>query len=219
MIQRPPVLKALQAELVGIAFSWEAGTGYYVTIPEESDAAQQVVDELRPFFENNSIEKIGHNLKYDLKVLSNYALKVTGPLYDTLIAHYLINPDRRHSMDLLASSYLNYEPQSITELIGKKGKNQGSMREVPLAQQCEYAVEDADITLQLKHHFDQELAAAENGKLFQEVELPLVEVLATMEQEGINLNTVFLNEFEVKLAQDINRLEQKSFNKLEKNLI
>ena len=204
-------LKALQAELVGIAFSWEAGTGYYVTIPEESDAAQQVVDELRPFFENNSIEKIGHNLKYDLKVLSNYALKVAGPLYDTLIAHYLINPDRRHSMDLLASSYLNYEPQSITELIGKKGKNQGSMRDVPIAQQCEYAVEDADITLQLKHHFDQELAAAENGKLFQEVELPLVEVLATMEQEGINLNTVFLNEFEVELAQDINRLEQQVF--------
>ncbi|MGB1448898.1 MAG: DNA polymerase I [Flavobacteriaceae bacterium] len=204
-------LNALQAALVGIAFSWEAGTGYYVTIPEESEAAQRVVDELRPFFENTSIEKIGHNLKYDLKVLSNYALKVAGPLYDTLIAHYLINPDRRHSMDLLASSYLNYEPQSITELIGKKGKNQGSMRDVPIAQQCEYAVEDADITLQLKHHFDQELAAAENGKLFQEVELPLVEVLSAMEQEGINLNTAFLNEFETELAQDINRLEQQVF--------
>jgi len=128
-----------------------------------------------------------------------------------MIAHYLINPDRRHSMDILASSYLNYEPQSITELIGKKGKNQGSMRDVPLDLQTEYAVEDADITLQLKHYFDQELAAAENGKLFQEVELPLVEVLSAMEQEGINLNTAFLKNFEGELATDIDRLEKSVF--------
>ncbi|MEN8846031.1 MAG: DNA polymerase I [Candidatus Arcticimaribacter sp.] len=204
-------LNALQAELVGIAFSWEVGTGYYVHVPAEAAQAAQVIDQLRPFFENPSIEKIGHNLKYDLKVLSNYKLKVAGPLYDTLIAHYLINPDRRHSMDILASTYLQYEPQSITELIGKKGKNQGSMREVPLEKQTEYAVEDADITLQLKQFFDQELAAAENGKLFNEVELPLVEVLTAMEQEGINLNTAFLKEFESELASDITRLEKSIF--------
>ena len=204
-------LNALQAELVGIAFSWEVGTGYYVHVPAEAAKATQVIDQLRPFFENPSIEKIGHNLKYDLKVLSNYQLKVAGPLYDTLIAHYLINPDRRHSMDILASTYLQYEPQSITELIGKKGKNQGSMRDVPLEKQTEYAVEDADITLQLKQFFDQELAAAENGKLFNEVELPLVEVLTAMEQEGINLNTAFLKEFESELASDITRLEKSIF--------
>ena len=204
-------LNALQAELVGIAFSWEVGTGYYVHVPAEAAKAAQVIDQLRPFFENPSIEKIGHNLKYDLKVLSNYQLKVAGPLYDTLIAHYLINPDRRHSMDILASTYLQYEPQSITELIGKKGKNQGSMRDVPLEKQTEYAVEDADITLQLKQFFDQELAAAENGKLFNEVELPLVEVLTAMEQEGINLNTAFLKEFESELASDITRLEKSIF--------
>ena len=204
-------LNALQAELVGIAFSWEAGTGYYVSVPQETEKAAAIIDQLRPFFENSQIEKIGHNLKYDLKVLSNYQLKVAGPLYDTLIAHYLINPDRRHSMDILASTYLQYEPQSITELIGKKGKNQGSMRDVPLDKQTEYAVEDADITFQLKQFFDQELAAAENGKLFQEVELPLVEVLTAMEQEGINLNTAFLKEFETALDSDIARLEKSIF--------
>ena len=204
-------LNALQAELVGIAFSWEVGTGYYVSVPQEAEKAAAIIDQLRPFFENSQIEKIGHNLKYDLKVLSNYNLKVAGPLYDTLIAHYLINPDRRHSMDILASTYLQYEPQSITELIGKKGKNQGSMRDVPLDKQTEYAVEDADITFQLKQFFDQELAAAENGKLFQEVELPLVEVLTAMEQEGINLNTAFLKEFETALDSDIARLEKSIF--------
>ena len=200
-------LNALQAELVGIAFSWEAGTGYYVSVPEDAEKAQEVVDQLRPFFTQPGIEKIGHNLKYDLKVLSNYQLHVTGPLYDTMIAHYLINPDRRHNMDLLASTYLNYQPQSITELIGKKGKNQGSMRDVPLEAQTEYAVEDADITLQLKQYFDKELTAAQNGKLFQEVEMPLVEVLTAMEQEGINLNTDFLHVFEKELATDISQLE------------
>ena len=219
LLQQPSVcfdtettsLNALQAELVGIAFSWEAGTGYYVSVPKEVEKAAAIIDQLRPFFENSQIEKIGHNLKYDLKVLSNYQLKVAGPIYDTLIAHYLINPDRRHSMDILASTYLQYEPQSITELIGKKGKNQGSMRDVPLDKQTEYAVEDADITLQLKQFFDQELAAAENGKLFQEVELPLVEVLTAMEQEGINLKTTFLKEFESQLTQDIERLEKSIF--------
>ena len=204
-------LNALQAELVGIAFSWEVGTGYYVHVPAVAAQAAKVIDQLRPFFENPNIEKIGHNLKYDLKVLSNYQLKVVRPLYDTLIAHYLINPDRRHSMDILASTYLQYEPQSITELIGKKGKNQGSMRDVPLEKQTEYAVEDADIALQLKQFFDQELAAAENGKLFNEVELPLVEVLTAMEQEGINLNTAYLKEFESELASDITRLEKSIF--------
>jgi len=201
-------LNALEAQLVGIAFSWEVGTGYYLSLPEDQNETQSIVEVFRPFFENEQIEKIGHNLKYDLKVLSNYNLEVKGPLYDTLIAHYLINPDRRHGMDILASNYLNYTPQSITELIGKKGKNQGSMRDVPLEQQTEYAVEDADITFQLKQHFDQELAAAENGKLFHDVELPLVEVLTAMEQEGINLNTAFLKTFEGELAADIQRLEK-----------
>ncbi len=201
-------LEALRAELVGIAFSWEAATGYYVPIPEKREEAIGIISQLRPFFEHPSIEKIGHNIKYDLKVLSNYDVEVAGPLYDTLIAHYLINPDRRHNMDILASTYLNYEPKPITELIGKKGKNQGSMREVPLDQQTEYAVEDADITFQLKAHFDKELDDAQNRKLFSEVELPLVQVLSSMEQEGINLNTSFLKEFEIELEAEIQDLEK-----------
>ncbi|NNL83895.1 MAG: DNA polymerase I, partial [Winogradskyella sp.] len=147
-------INPLVAELVGIAFSWETGKGFYLPFPEERDDAQALIEQLRPFFESETIEKIGQNLKYDIKVLAKYNVAVNGKLFDTMLAHYLINPDMRHNMDVLAETYLNYTPVSITELIGKKGKNQRSMRDVPLEQQTEYAVEDADITLQLKHHFE-----------------------------------------------------------------
>jgi DNA polymerase-1 len=207
-------LDALQAELVGIAFSWEQNKGYYLALPQDREATQTIVDAFRPFFENDQIEKIGHNLKYDLKVLLKYNLRVTGPLYDTMIAHYLINPDMRHNMDVLAETYLNYSPQSITELIGKKGKNQGNMRDVPLDQQTQYAVEDADITLQLKHHFEKELAEAGTTELFKTVELPLVEVLTEMEAEGINLNVNFLNQLSETLNADIAILEKDIFEEV-----
>ena len=207
-------LDALQAELVGIAFSWEQKKGYYLALPPERAAAQIILEEFRPFFENEEIEKIGHNLKFDLKVLLKYDLKVAGPLYDTMIAHYLINPDMRHNMDILAETYLNYSPQSITELIGKKGKNQGSMRDVPLDQQTQYAVEDADITLQLKHHFEKELAEADTTALFKTVELPLVQVLTDMEAEGINLNVKFLKELSKTLNADISILEKDIFEEV-----
>ena len=207
-------LDSLQAELVGIAFSWEQKKGYYLALPPERAAAQIILEAFRPFFENEEIEKIGHNLKYDLKVLLKYDLKVAGPLYDTMIAHYLINPDMRHNMDILAETYLNYSPQSITELIGKKGKNQGSMRDVPLDQQTQYAVEDADITLQLKHHFEKELAEADTTALFKTVELPLVQVLTDMEAEGINLNVKFLKELSKTLNADISILEKDIFEEV-----
>ena len=201
-------LDSLQAELVGIAFSWEQQKGYYLALPQDQEEAQAIIDTFRPFFENPQIEKIGHNLKYDLKVLLKYDLRVAGPLFDTMIAHYLINPDMRHNMDVLAETYLNYSPQSITELIGRKGKNQGSMRDVPLDQQTQYAVEDADITLQLKHHFEKELAESATTDLFKTVELPLVEVLTDMEAEGINLNVNFLNQLSKTLTADIAVLEK-----------
>jgi DNA polymerase-1 len=169
------------------------------------------LEEFRCFFENNSIEKIGHNLKYDIKVLSNYGMPVKGNLFDTMIAHYLINPDMRHGMDILAETYLNYQPVSITTLIGKKGKNQLSMRDIPIKDQTEYAVEDADITLQLKKHFIEELKKGNVIKLFNEIELPLVSVLTAMEIEGINLNTEFLKELSIHLTDDINRLEKTIF--------
>lgn len=201
-------LKSLEVEVIGIAFSWEIGKGYYVSFPEDQDETATLLEEFRAFFESASIEKIGHNLKYDIKVLSNYNMPVKGKLFDTMIAHYLINPDMRHNMDVLAETYLNYQPVSITELIGKKGKNQLSMRVVPVADQTEYAVEDADITLQLKEHFTKELESGNVTKLFNQVELPLVSVLTAMEIEGINLNTEFLQGLSVDLTNDIKRLEQ-----------
>jgi DNA polymerase-1 len=200
-------LKALEVELIGIAFSYEIGKGYYVSFPEDQEETKTILEEFRPFFESE-IEKIGHNLKYDIKVLSNYNMSVKGKLFDTMIAHYLINPDMRHNMDILAETYLNYQPVSITELIGEKGKNQLSMRVVPVKYQTEYAVEDADITLQLKEHFTKELESGNVTKLFNDIETPLVSVLTAMEIEGINLNVDFLKELSIALADDINRLEK-----------
>lgn len=201
-------LKALEVELVGIAFSWEAGKGYYVPFPENQEETKTILEEFRSFFEAETIEKIGHNLKYDIKVLSNYNMPVQGKLFDTMIAHYLINPDMRHNMDVLAETYLNYQPQPITELIGKKGKNQLSMRQVELPKQTEYAVEDADITYQLKEHFSKELESGNVTKLFNEVETPLVSVLTAMEIEGINLDVDFLKTLSKALSKDISQLEQ-----------
>ena len=201
-------LDPLTAQLVGIAFSWEAGKGFYLPFPEDRNEAQLLIEELRPFFENEKIEKIGQNLKYDIKVLAKYNIEVKGKLFDTMIAHYLINPDMRHNMDVLAETYLNYTPISITELIGKKGKNQLSMRDVPLEKQTEYAVEDADITLQLKEHFEKELNEANTQKLFDEIEIPLLRVLADMELEGINLDKDFLGSLSEQLNRDIANLEK-----------
>jgi DNA polymerase-1 len=201
-------LRALEVELIGMSFSYEIGKGYYVSFPENQEETKTILEEFRPFFESEDIEKIGHNLKYDLKVLSNYDMKVKGTLFDTMIAHYLINPDMRHNMDVLAETYLNYQPVSITELIGKKGKNQLSMRAISIKEQTEYAVEDADVTLQLKNHFTKELETGNVTKLFNDVELPLVSVLTSMEIEGININTDFLKELSIALTADIDRLEK-----------
>jgi DNA polymerase-1 len=204
-------LNPLEAKLVGIAFSWEAGKGFYLPFPEEDDKAQEIIELLRAFFEAEEIEKIGQNLKYDIKVLAKYKIDLKGPMFDTMIAHYLINPDMRHNMDILAETYLNYSPQPITELIGKKGINQGNMRDVPLKLLTEYAVEDADITLQLKQHFEPELKLAKTEKLFKEIEIPLVQVLADMELEGINLDEKFLRSLSADLDRDIKELEEKIY--------
>lgn len=200
-------LNALHSELVGIAFSWEAGKGYYLSIPEEKEKALEILEPMKVFFENQEIKKIGHNLKYDLKVLKNYDINVKGQLFDTMVAHYLINPDMRHNMDILAETYLKYRPKSITELIGKKGINQRSMREVSIEDQTEYAVEDADITFQLKSHFEKEMIKTKTLELFSNVEIPLVEVLTDMECEGVNLDTKFLKGLSKILLEDIKSLE------------
>jgi DNA polymerase-1 len=204
-------IDTLHAELVGLSFSYEKGKAFYVPFPENKEEAQILADKFKPFFENEAIEKIGQNIKYDLKILSNYNLQVKGPLFDTMIAHYLINPDMRHNMDVLSETYLKYSPKSIETLIGKKGKNQLSMRDVPLEDIKEYAAEDADVTLQLKEVFSPILDKAETKKLFDEIEIPLIPVLAAMETEGIRLDVAFLKDMSVDMQKEINEFEQKIY--------
>jgi DNA polymerase-1 len=204
-------IDALNAELVGMSFSFEKGKAFYVPFPENRDEAQVLVDKFKPFFESKSIEKIGQNIKYDLKILSHYGVQIKGKLFDTMIAHYLINPDMRHNMDVLSETYLKYSPKSIEDLIGKKGKNQKSMRDVALDEIKEYAAEDADITYQLKQNFSPILDKAETKKLFDEIEIPLIPVLAAMELEGINLDVPFLKSMSVEMAAESNALEQKIY--------
>ena len=204
-------LDALNAELVGIAFSYEKGKGFYIPFPENQEEALILIEKLKPFFENEDIEKIGQNLKYDLKILANYGVSVKGKLFDTMIAHYLINPDMRHNMDILSETYLKYSPKSIEELIGKKGKNQKSMREIAVEEVKEYAVEDADITFQLKEHFQPILEKVGTKKLFDEIEIPLVEVLAAMEREGIRLDVDFLKSMSTDMQVEIDAFQAKIF--------
>lgn len=204
-------IDALNAELVGMSFSFEKGKAFYVPFPENRDEAQILVDKFKPFFENENIEKIGQNVKYDLKILSHYGIQIKGKLFDTMIAHYLINPDMRHNMDVLSETYLKYSPKSIEDLIGKKGKGQKTMRDVALEDIKEYAAEDADVTYQLKQNFSPILDKAETKKLFDEIEIPLIPVLAAMELEGINLDVPFLKSMSVEMATESNALEQKIY--------
>ena len=204
-------LNTLEAELVGIAFSYAKGKGYYIPFPENREEAQVLIEELRPFFEDETIEKIGQNLKYDIKVLNKYNIEVNGKYFDTMIAHYLLQPDMRHGMNVLAETYLKYQPLSIEKLIGKKGKNQRSMRTVAVKDITKYAVEDADITFQLKQVFEPKLKDKNLMDLFLKIEIPLVKVLAKMELEGINLDVDFLNGLSKDLNNDILDLESKIY--------
>lgn len=200
------------AELVGISFAWKKGKAYYLPVAEDYDTAMELLVQLKPFFESPTIEKVGQNIKYDLKILMRYGIAIQGPLFDTMLAHYLINPDMRHNMDVLSETYLRYTPVAIEELIGKKGKNQLNMRQVPLEKIKEYAAEDADITWQLHEHFAPILEQTATRELFDKIEMPLVPVLASMELEGIRLDVAYLKELEGILAQDIAQLEQKIYD-------
>ena len=197
---------ALEAELVGISFCWSAHKGYYLPFPVDKTEATTLLNNFRPFFENEQIAKVGQNLKYDIKVLQNYGVEVQGALFDTMIAHYLLNPDMRHNMDILSETYLNYTPIAIESLIGK-GKAQRSMRSVPIDDVKEYAVEDADVTWQLKDAFKAELPKVNAQKIYTDLEAPLIKVLATMEREGVNLDVAYLKEYSKTLDADIATLE------------
>ncbi|HET6989916.1 MAG TPA: DNA polymerase I [Bacteroidia bacterium] len=200
-------LDTLTAELVGMSFSWKEKEAWYVPVPENQDEAQKIVNEFKTVFANEKITKIGQNIKYDLNVLKNYGVEINGVLFDTMIAHYLLNPDMRHGMDILAETYLNYSPVSIETLIGKKGKGQISMRDVPVEKISEYAAEDADITWQLQTCFAPKLKEANAQKLFDEVEMPLVPVLADMEREGIAIDTATLKKYSAQLEKEITAID------------
>ncbi|OFV21215.1 MULTISPECIES: DNA polymerase I [Sphingobacterium] len=206
-------LDANLADIVGLSFSFENAKAYYVPTPADREGAQAIVDIFKPVLENPNIEKIGQNIKYDILLLARYGVKVQGSLFDTMLAHYLIDPDTRHGMDVLAENYLNYSPVSITELIGEKGKKQGNMRDVEVEKIKEYAAEDADITLQLKNVFHPLLVETNTMQLAQDVEFPLVYILAEIERNGVKIDVPALEEFSKTLEQDIKNLEESIFEK------
>ena len=206
-------VKALEAKLIGIAFSWSKNKGYYLIIPDNEIEAKKVLSYFIPFFENTKIEKVSHNLKFDLKVLNNYNITVKGPFFDTMVAHYIINPDMRHNLNILSETYLNYSPKSIEELIGPKGKNQKSMKEIDISNQTEYSVEDADVTLQLKLHFENELKDQKSIDLFKKIEIPLLDVLTKMEIQGINIDVYCLKYQSKEIKKDLNNLKLEIYKK------
>jgi len=204
-------LDSHESELVGMSFSVEPHKAYYVPIPDNYNEAQQIVSEFKEIFENKEIGKTGQNIKFDIAILKWYDIEVKGKLFDTMLAHYLIQPDMRHGMDVLAENYLNYKPVPIEKLIGKKGKDQLSMRIVALEEIKEYAAEDADITLQLKSVFEPLLEQSSTRKLFDEIEMPLIPVLAAMEAEGVKIDIKALNDFSIQLLSEIDELTKEIY--------
>ena len=201
-------IDALHADLVGMSFSYKAREAFYVAIPADFNQAKSIVDEFLPFFNSTTIEKIAHNIKYDLKVLNRYGVTVAAPKFDTMVAHYLINPESKQGMDFLAEFYLKYQPISIEVLIGKKGKGQGNMRDLKPEEVSDYACEDADITFQLKQLFEPEIQKDHLKELFYEMEMPLVEVLKDMEQEGIAIDVAGLQEYSKQMEITLAELEK-----------
>ena len=206
-------LNALETDIVGISFSWQKGIGYYLPVKNNKSVHEKSFEILKPFFESTEIIKVGHNIKFDIQVLHKYNVKVSSPIYDTMVAHYLINPDMRHNLDTLSESYLNYSPISIESLIGKKGKNQISMRDVSIDKITDYASEDADITLQLKSIFDKEIEVNNLGKIFYDIEIPMINVLSEMETEGIKIDTSYLEKLDKEFEEDLEKLKKEIFKK------
>jgi DNA polymerase-1 len=201
-------IDALHADLVGVSFSYKEREAFYVAVPQDFEAAKAILHEFAPVFLDISIEKIAHNMKYDLKVLHRYGLHIEGPVFDTMIAQYLINPESKQGMDFLATYYLNYQPISIETLIGKKGKNQGNMADLRPEEIADYACEDADITFQLKQLLEPEIQKPHLYHLFYDMEMPLVQVLKDIEQEGIAIDTAALDQFSKELDSRITELDQ-----------
>ncbi|WP_294311240.1 DNA polymerase I [uncultured Chryseobacterium sp.] len=204
-------LNELEAELVGMSFSYKKGLAYYVPLSEDQGEVLQTLEIFRPFFEKEDLVKVAHNLKFDYKILRKYDITVKGAMFDTMIAHYLLNPDGRHGMDYLSEIYLGYKPVSIETIIGKKGKNQGNFRDADLRTQTDYAAEDADVTFQLYELFAPQLKKENLEDLFFNIEMPLMEVLAKMELAGISLDEKWLAQESIDLENDLRQLEAKIF--------
>jgi DNA polymerase-1 len=204
-------MNPLNAKLVGMSFAVKEFEAWYVPVPEEMEAAKTIVSCFSDVLQDESIAKIGQNIKYDILVLRKYDVKVKGDLFDTMIAHYLMNPELRHGMDYLSEIYLKYKPVPIEALIGEKGKNQASMRSVPPAKVSEYAAEDADVTLRLKNYFEPKLKEASLERLFNGIEIPLVHVLADMEYTGVKLDTEALEQYSIVLSGKLNLLEKEIY--------
>jgi len=198
---------AFEANTIGLSFSYEKGKGYFILLSEDTNKTLKILEEFRPFFENKNIEKVGHDIKHTIKILNNYSIEVKGNLFDTMLAHYLINPDMRHNLNILTETYLNYKLTSLESIIGKNGKNQLLLRDIELEKIADYAVEIADLTFQLKEIFEKDLEKNKLTKLYAEIEIPLLRVLASMELEGIRMDAEFLNSLSEKLAEDIQKLE------------
>ena len=204
-------INSLDAELVALTFSWEKGTGYLIHFPESQKETKAILEIVRPIFENVNTLKIGQNMKFDIQVLANYGIEVKGPLFDTMIAHYLLEPDMRHNMNLLSEAYLGYSPVHIESLIGEKGNSQKNMRSVPVEKLIEYAVEDADVTYQLKKVFEPRIKNEGLGDLAHDIEMPLISVLATIERNGVILNLEDLKTITINLREDIISLEKEIY--------
>ena len=202
---------AIDAELVGLSFATKEHEAYYVPVPADRAEAQKVVEIFRPIYESDKIVKVGQNLKYDLEVLRNYDIHLQGPMFDTMIAHYLLQPELHHNMDYMAEAYLHYQTIHIDELIGPKGKKQRSMRDLTPEQVYEYAAEDADITLQLKNHLEPQLKEYGADRLFYDIEMPLMPVLAEMEMNGVCIDASSLADTSLQLTERINTIEQEIY--------
>lgn len=204
-------IDANRAELVGMSFCWKQGEGHYVQFAADRSQVAEVLARFKPVFDRTDVLWIGQNIKYDLLILKNYGVELPGQIFDTMLAHYVIEPEGKRGMDLLSAQYLGYEPVHIEELIGKKGKNQGTMRDVELERVKEYAVEDADITLQLKNVFIHGLKEKDVEKVFYEVDNPLVQVLKDMEFEGVKIDVDFLNDYSKELDKEAKAAEERVY--------
>lgn len=204
-------LDPLVAEIVGLSFCYKKHQAFYIPMPEDFEKAKEILQEFKPVFESPTIVKIGQNIKYDMQILKNYGCEIEGPIYDTMLAHYVFQPEQRHGMDYLSQTFLHYTPIPTVEIIGSKGKKQKSMRDIEVEKVAEYCNEDTDVTFQLKQIFEQQVKKVKTDEVLEKIELPLVPVLCNMERAGIKINEEFLAEYSIVLKEQADKHEKKVY--------